>query len=295
MIAPGVVLFSLLLGELRSASPAQFALIEVPFSTRAGDGASGLKRIFRNGCYQVVSESGSGAGASRNSQVGCHRPGEASQAFERLDLLASASGSGVVKEDPASSSGGRGNESGARAQARAVLVRGDGSRWVAANDDVAGELLSAINTIPSENQWHAKPPATPVGKGPQFVAVNVSTTGGTASRKLQASLSVDGRWWCHRWGVAQAGDTSTARGRKLAPVNPREASGRLGRILKGARTRNPLEDDEEPPGASGIELSVELVLAGRARTGLFPKRLSKVVAQRFAAEMSSHSQLCTLP
>ncbi|MES1172614.1 MAG: hypothetical protein ABUL77_05215 [Bacteroidota bacterium] len=292
-----MVLLGLLIGEPGSASPAEVAVIEVPFSTRVGDGASGLKRIFRNGCYQVVSEGGSGAGAgsSRNSQVGCHLAGEVSAAFERLDLLASASGSGVVKEGRVSPSGGRRDESGVRAQAGVVLVRGDGSRWVAANDEVAGEFLSAINAMPSENQWHAKPPARPVGKGPQFVAVSVATTRGAGPRKLQGSLSVDGRWWCHGTGVAGVGHTATSRPLKLAPVNPRDASGRLGRILKGARAKSAIEDDDVPPDASGIETSVELVFAGRSRSGLFPKRLAKPVAQRFAVEMSRHSPLCAWP
>lgn len=296
-VAAALTFFGMFLGEPGAAAD-QVAVIEVPFSTGAGDGASGLRRFFRSGCYEVVSEGGPGAAKSRDSQAGCHLPGEVSEAFERLDVLASASGGAIIQEGkkesnvPSSSGGERPF---GRSQARVVVVKGDGSRGVAVNDDVAGLLLAAVNSIPADNQWHAKLPAPPHGKGPQFVAIRISSTGGGVPKTFQASLSADGRWWCHRSAGTGVAPMPTSGKQRLAPIGGREAGARLGRILKGAKPKSPLDDDDDGKGVAGVETSVELVFAGRSRSALFPGRLASTVAKRFATEMTRHSPLCALP
>jgi hypothetical protein len=296
MILTVAALFSVFGGDLLSASPAQVAAIEVPFSTHMGEGASGLKRFFRNGCYEVTSEGGTGGGRARDRQAGCHLPREVSEVFQQLDTMASTTGGAMVKEKARSAGEKHDRQSGVAAgvgaEVGAIVIRGDGSRWTASNDDVGGQLLAAINGMPGENQWHAKPAGTPIGKGPQFVAVNVSSSGADGPRRLQASLSVDGRWWCHRSVPAGGGDTAASRAQKLVPISAREAGARLGRVLQGAHPKGANDDDEAQPEAGGVETSVELVLPGRTRTGLFPKRLSTTVAKRFTTEMARQSPTC---
>ena len=299
-MAAGLVFFGLVLGEPGASAAGQVAVIEVPFSAGVGNGPSGLRRFFRSGCYEVVSEGGFGAAKTKDSQAGCHLPGEVSEAFQQLDVLASASGGTIVKEGNQDgnvpSSSGRDKNFG-RSQARVVVVKGDGSRGVAANDDVAGLLLSAVNSIPPDNQWHAKPPAPPRGKGPQFVAIRISSTGGGVPKRFQASLSADGRWWCHRSAGAGTGvaPMPIPRGQRLAPVGAREGGALLGRILKGAKPKSPMDDDDDANEAVGVETSVELVFAGRPRSALFPGRLASTVAKRFATGMTRRSPTCALP
>ena len=50
-----------------------------------------------------------------------------------------------------------------------VLIAADGSRWVAGNRATADDILRAVNELPSENQWYAKPPEKPIGGGPQLL------------------------------------------------------------------------------------------------------------------------------
>ncbi len=290
MISTVALLLSVTAGDVPPASPAQVAAIEVPFSTGGEQGASGLKRFFRNGCYEVTSE---GGGKSRDSQAGCHLPGEVTEVFQQLDTMASTSGGAMVKEKGRPGGEGRGRQSGA--QVGAVVVRGDGSRWVSSNDDVAGQLLSAINGIPGENQWHAKRGDATVGKGPQFVAVSLSAPGDGGPRKLQASLSANGRWWCHRSTGGGGGAAAAGRAPKLASLIGRDAGARLGRILQGARPKGANDDDPEEAATGGLETSVELIFAGRSRSGLFPKRLSQTVAKRFTTEMARQSPICASP
>ena len=179
------------------APPAVVDTLEVSFSTHVGEGAAGRKRFRRDGCYQVESGGGTGgAGHARDSQAGCHRPADVAAAFARLAAL--AAGNAVVRD----SGGPRGAAGGARAdpeagpggsQTRVVLVRPDGSRWVAASAKIAQELVAAVNALPSENQWYAEPPAPPLGTGPQLLVLSATAP----DRRLEASLASDGRWWCH--------------------------------------------------------------------------------------------------
>src|SRR6188474_220135 len=98
VVKAGLVFFGMLLGEPGASAAGQVAVIEVPFSTGVGDGASGVRRLFRSGCYEVVSEGGAGAAQFKDSQAGCHLPGEVSEAFQQLDVLVSTSGGAIVKE-----------------------------------------------------------------------------------------------------------------------------------------------------------------------------------------------------
>src|SRR5215203_4401771 len=97
-VTAGLVFLGIVLGEPGASAAGQVAVIEVPFSTGGGDGASGVRRFFRNGCYEVVSEGGPGAAKSKDSQAGCHLPGEVFEAFQQLDVLASASRGAIIKE-----------------------------------------------------------------------------------------------------------------------------------------------------------------------------------------------------
>jgi hypothetical protein len=273
-----------------SARPAAVA-VEISFVTRAGEGAAGSKRFMRDGCYQVESGgSTGGAGYARDSQAGCHLAGDVEAVFDKLAAVAADA---LVRETPgrASAAGGapsRGLET------RVVLVRQDGSRWVAAGKEANNQLLGAVNELPSENQWYAKPPAKPAGTGAQLLVLAVTTSGRGGSRRLEASLASDGRWWCHRSVVGQPGGDQKLPATKTLTLPAAQAAARLGRILEGAR---PDAGDDGPPASKRpdrVETSVEIVWPGPVRAPLRPKRLADGVADRFGAEMQALSPACAV-
>ncbi len=141
---------------------------------------TGGKRLLRDGCYQIESGGRSGGPYARDSQAGCHRPADVAAVFAKLDafgadaLVREGAAEGGAARESAPGGGRRAAARGApvgglgpgESQSRIVLVRPDGSRWVAANPTTATQLLAAVNELPSENQWYATPPAKPVGAGP---------------------------------------------------------------------------------------------------------------------------------
>jgi hypothetical protein len=257
------------------APPAVVDTLEVSFSTHVGEGAAGRKRFRRDGCYQVESGgSTGGAGHARDSQAGCHRPADVAATFARLEAL--AAGDKVVRD----SSGPRGAAGGARAdpdegpggsQTRVVLVRPDGSRWVAASAKTAQALVAEVNKLPSENQWYAEPPAPPMGTGPQLLVLSVTAP----DRRLQASLASDGRWWCYLSVTGPRGSEQ-----KLPPPGKlalTDAPARLARILAGARPPGKMAD-EAPADKQPFEASVEVVWPGQPRAALRPRAQGRPVS-----------------
>ena len=194
------------------------------------------------------------------------------------------------------SGGPRGAAGGARAdpeegpggsQTRVVLVRPDGSRWVAASAKVAQELVAAVNELPSENQWYAEPPAPPLGTGPQLLVLSVTAP----DRRLEASLASDGRWWCYLSVIGLRGSEQ-----KLPPPGKlalTDAPARLARILAGARPPGKVAD-EAPADKQPFEASVEVVWPGQPRAALRPRSQGRPVVQRFATEMRALSPACVL-
>jgi len=256
----------------------EIAAIEVPFDTRAGEGATGVKRFARDGCYAVESEgSTGGAQRVRESQAGCHGLADVAEMFRRVDAFA-------AKEALAPAGGAR---------AGVTLVRSDGSRWVAAGVDADLALARALDGMPGENQWYAKPPAPASGKGPQLLVLSAAPTGRGTGHSLEAMLAADGRWWCHRSVPTAEGGEPRLPAQRPARLSAADASARLGRILQGASpTGEVTEADLLDPDAR--QASVEVAVAGRARAPLRP-RLARMVVMHFVAEMRGHSAACHWP
>src|SRR4029077_9118659 len=99
MPAGWIALLLLTSGDPASAPPAELTAIELSFSTHAGEGAGGAKRLFRDGCYVLETAGGAGGGRPRASRAGCPRRSDVAESFKRLEAL--ASGGAVVRESAA--------------------------------------------------------------------------------------------------------------------------------------------------------------------------------------------------
>jgi len=286
MAAARLVLLALIAGEPRRP---EVAYVEVAYATHAGEGAQGVKRFFRDGCYTVKSSGGTGGGWARDSQGGCHLRRDVVEAFARLDAL--VANGGVVPERAAPSAGK--GPVGQPVTEQPVLVGTDGSRWVAPANRLARIFLEAeVGQLPSGNLWFPLLPVWP-GKGPVLVAIRWTHSG---SRRLQASLIIDGRWSCARSAGRHGPEGAEASSPPRAPraIAPAEARARLGRILRGAR--RPAEGDPDPkPVSSDGELSIEVAFADGVRDALHPRPLTRAVVGRFFAEMRRQSPACAAP
>jgi hypothetical protein len=277
--------------EATAAPPGKPAAVEISFATHAGEGATGGKRFMRDGCYEVESGGGTGgAGYARDSQAGCHLAADVAAVFARLGAIAAGA---LVRDD----AGRGGVTGGARAEGlrpggprtRVVLIQPDGSRWVAANKVTADDMLRAVNDLPSENQWYAKPPVQAIGTGGQLVVLAVAGK----STRTEAALATDGRWWCYRSVVGQhGGDPKLAAAKKTLALA--DAPARLRRILAGASVGARDEDKAASAKRSDRdEVLVEVAWPGLARSPL-PRSLADTVADRFAAEMKALSPACAI-
>lgn len=286
-----ILVIGLVAAEAAAAPSAKPAAVEISFVTHVGEGAAGGKRFMRDGCYQIESGgSTGGAGYARDSQAGCYLPADVAAVFARLGAI---TGDALVR-DGAARAGAAG---GARrdgllagdSQTRVVLIRPDGSRWVAANQATADDILRAVNELPSENQWYATPPAKSVGTGGQLLVLSAAGE----STRTQASLAADGRWWCYRSVVGERGRERKLPAKKTLVVS--DAPARLGRILAGAKQGGRDEDKTAPGKRPGrVETSVEVAWPGVARGPLRPKSLADTVADRFGAEMQALSPACAI-
>ena len=286
-----ILVIGLAAAEAAAAPPAKPTAVELSFVTHVGEGAAGGKRFMRDGCYQVASGgSTGGAGYARASQAGCHLPADVAAVFARLGAI----GGDALVRDGAGRGGATG---GARAeglspggsQTRVVLIRPDGSRWVAANQATADDILRAVNELPSENQWYATPPAKAIGTGGQLVVLAV----GGPSKRTEAALAADGRWWCHRSVVGARGADPGLPAKKTLTLA--DAPARLGRILAGVKQGGRDEDKAAPDKrADRVETSVEVAWPGQARSPLRPGSLADAVADRFGAEMQALSPACAI-
>jgi hypothetical protein len=291
--------WNLIVATMLAAAPAEPAepprlmpaTVEVSFATHAGEGAEGRKRFGRDGCYQVESGGGTGgAGYARDSQAGCLLPADVAAVFAKL---AAIPGDALVREKPARAS----TTGGARAQLEpggsnttVVLIRRDGSRWVAANRATADDILRAVNELPSENQWHAKAPAKPVGTGPQLVVLSAT---GQGRIRTEATLASDGRWWCYRSAIGSRGDVGKLPEKPVKPLAPEAAATLLRRFLYGVRpdgTGDAPARVDHPP----IEASVEVAWPARERAPVRAPALSSTITVRFGAQMSALSPACAI-
>ncbi len=277
------------------ARAAQVSAVEIVFATHAGEGATGRKRFMRDGCYQIESGgSTGGAGYARGSQAGCHLLADVAAVFAKL---AAVPGDGLARErtSAANAAGGARAEGlgPGGSETQVVLVRPDGSRWVGANKATQDQLLAAVNELPSENQWYAKPPEKAAGKGVQLVVLAVSTSRGGGSKRTEASLASDGRWWCNRSVIGARGGEEKLPAKKELAV--KDAPARLGRIFAGMSPSAP--DDPQPASSKrpdGDETSVEVVWPGQARAPLRPRAGMDAVVDRFGAEMQALSPACAV-
>jgi hypothetical protein len=181
------------------------------------------------------------------------------------------------------------------AQTRLVLVRPDGSRWVAADQAIGNQLLAAVNELPSEYQWYATPPAKPIGAGAQLVVLAAATSDDSGgSKRIEASLASDGRWWCHRSVIGARGGEEKLPATKALAL--KDAPARLGRIFAGIAPGAPDAPETAPTkGSERSEISVEVAWPGQGRGALRPKSRAATVADRFHAEMQSLSPACAVP
>lgn len=260
------------------------AAIEVTFSTNAGEGAVGRKRVDRSGCYQSESEGGTGGGRrAHDSEAGCHRAEDVERTFALISALPLRAETVPAKlpDD----------------QPRVVVVRADDTRLVPADDQAARELLRLVNSLPSQNQWYAQPPANPVGKTAQLVVLSVSETGGPGVRRLEAVVAADGRWWCHRSVPAGASEELQLARKPAKPLSPEDALARLAFITAGL----------SPPGTAragdtavartghGVNRTVEVAFAGGPRAPARPRHKAADVAKRLEAKMRPLAAACALP
>ena len=170
-----------------------------------------------------------------------------------------------------------------------VLVRRDGTRWVAANQATADDVLRAVNELPGENQSAANPPEKQVGTGAQLLSL--SAAGGRRSGRFEGFLASDGRWWCYTSILGPREGEPPLPAKKVSAVA--NAPARLGRILAGARADAPEgapRDDGSP--VEGTETNVQIVWPGKERAPLRPRRLASAVVERFVAEMKPLSPAC---
>jgi hypothetical protein len=297
-------MWSLLVSGIMAAdagAPAQapraapVSAVEITFAPHAGEGATGRTRFMRDGCYQSESGGGTGgAGYARDSQAGCHLSADVAAAFAKI---AAVGGDGLARErvNAASATGGARAEGLAPggSHTRVVVVRPDGSRWVAANKTADQQLLAAVNDLPSENQWYATPPAKPIGAGAQLVVLAVATSAGDGSKRTEASLASDGRWWCHRSVIGPRGGEDKLPAPKALAL--KDAPARLGRIFEGIRPAAPdLAETAADKGSGRIETSVEVAWPAQGRGALRPKSRADKVADRFGAEMQALSPVCAI-
>jgi hypothetical protein len=262
------------------------AAVEISFVTHAGEGAAGRKRFTRDGCYEETSGGSTGGSEyAREIQVGCLRPADVAPIFSRLDAIpADALAREAAPTGPRQRSLLAGGS-----ETLVVLIRSDGTRWIAANARAGDDILRAVNELPDGNQWHASPPEPPVGAGAQLLVVAVSSTGKV--RRIEGALASDGRWWCHRSVVGTRDDEQPSLAKKVPPVT--NAPARLGRILSGAHPKahdDAPADDRRP--ADGNETNVEVVWPGQPREPLRPVRVARAAAERFATEMKALSPAC---
>jgi len=292
MLPTLIAISGMLAGEAPARADATVAAVEIAFVTHAGEGAAGRKRFTRDGCYQAAS-GGSTGGASYayDSDAGCHRPPDVADVFGRLDAIGADR---LVREDarvPAATHGAPDRRRGpGGSETTVVLVRRDGTRWVAANQATADDVLRAVNEVPSENQSDATPPEKHVGTGAQLLSL--SAAGGRRAGRLEGFLASDGRWWCHTSILGEREGEPRLPAKKVSAVT--NAPARLGRILAGAHADAP-ESAHRDDGSQveGTETNIQILWPGsRERALLRPSRLASAVIERFVAEMKPLSPVC---
>jgi hypothetical protein len=291
MLPTLIAISGMLAAEAPARADATVAAVEIAFVTHAGEGAAGRKRFTRDGCYQVASGgSTGGAGYAHDSQAGCHRPTDVAEVFGRLDAIGAdrlvREGAAVPAAAHAAPDRRRGPGG---SEETVVLVRRDGTRWVAANQATADDVLRAVNELPSENQSGASSPEKQLGTGAQLLAL--SAAGGRRSGRLEGFLASDGRWWCYTSIIGPRGGEDRLPAKKASAAT--NAPARLGRILAGAHADAP-ESAPRDDGSQveGTETNIQIVWPGKEPALLRPSRLAPAVVERFVAEMKPLSPAC---
>jgi len=288
----GLVAISGMLAADAAAAPQTQAVaaVEVSFLTHAGEGAAGQKRFGRDGCYQVESGGSTGGGSyARDSQAGCHLPADVAVVFAKLDAIPANT---LEPERPPgeSTTGGapRFGISGT-SETHVVLIRTNGSRWMAANKSTTDEILRAVNELPSENQWYAKPPEKPAGTGSQLLVVSAWTAG---KRRTEGMLAADGRWWCHLSAIGPRGGSEKLPTKPVKPLTSKSAVARLNWILWGVRP--PHHDDKNAPTRKlEPETLVQVTWFDQKSTPL-PQVAGYDVTMRFSVHMGTPTPVCAI-
>jgi len=307
----GVCLAGMVTGVAPAVAAGEVAGVETQSYTHAGEGSQGMRRVFRDGCYQGDSEGGNGGGLTvHDREAGCAGPGLFEKMFEQLDALAASNRlvreeGGAAKSRPEPATHGRpqgapnrrspgGLRGGlvdamddAPAGMKPVVILKNGTRWIPANQDARKAVAVAIGLEPSIDAWYVKPPQPPVGSGPQLVALSVRR----GSKVLQASLVADGRWWCHL-SVPLNGERGATVAARPTKLTTSKAADHLKRILVGGSAKS---DREGSRADNDGEISVQVPSADGEREAIKDRALAKITARRFVEAMAPQSTACTLP
>jgi hypothetical protein len=286
----GLLAISGMLAETLMLEPREPAItaVEVSYATHAGEGAEGRKRFTPDGCYQVESGGSTGGSAyASDSQAGCHLPSDVAAVFAKLAAIPSDA---LEREQPARARGTGGaprNGMAGFSETYVVVIKTNGSRWVAANKATADDILRAVNELPSENQWYAKPPEKPAGTGAQLLVVSF----GSPQSRTQASLTSEGRWWCYRSLIGPRTQIRKLPAKPARPLPAADAIGRLGRILRGARSAGSDDGATAADKRADRSETAEAMWPGQTRAPLRSKIAPSVIS-RFADEMQSMAPAC---
>ena len=123
-----------------------------------------------------------------------------------------------------------------------------------------------------------------------MLSVATSDAGG-GSRRIEASLASDGRWWCYRSVVGPRGGEEKLPAKKTLAL--KDAAARLGRILAGTGPDTANEDRTVASRRTDrTEMSVEAAWRGDTRGPVRPRSQWDAVIDRFGAEMQALSPAC---
>jgi hypothetical protein len=298
-----LVLIGLLVsaGAAKGATSGEASAIETHSNTRAGEGSIGLRRVFRNGCYQSESRGSPGGGADvHDSEAGCADAAVFQGLFRQIDALI-ADGSLVPEPRPseAAAKGGRrrgGLGDGAVEGVRSIVIDGAGRRLAPKDEDAVQRLGLVARLEPTIDAWYVTPPRSPRGGGPQLIALSSQKSGARSFRMLQASLVATGAWWCHLTVPAEpSAGVESFTGPAPRPLASAQATAILGRVLAGVTARALATGDEKGEPSSDDALSVEAAVGTGPRTAIRSKAIASGAQTRFVAEMRAQSAACASP
>jgi hypothetical protein len=282
------------------AGPGRVSAIETHSFTHAGEGSVGGRRVFRNGCYQSESRGGTGGGQAHDSDLGCTAAGVFKDMFAQADTL--LTGGALVPEGPAPDGAGKGRRGGLADHdndmqgARSVVIDTSGHRLVPRDAEAAKQLAAIVGREPSLDSWYVKPPKPAHGTGPQMIALSVQKSERRGERMLQASLIVDGTWWCHLSVPTGYEDPPEGFSHPAPrPLPPAKAAAILASALTGISARSLAADEAKDLPTGDSPILVEAAVGSGPRTHVRSATAAARAATSFGKEMRTQSSACVPP